>query len=253
MRGKCSHIMSYVQVFRCCIVYRLFFGSHLGLNIETIRIIKDKSNLKMIVQAITVLDRSVSLDAFKDFDHNCLDKKSNHGSLLVALLKSVIDDDETIQFNQYILNTFNCFRKSKEILIFNFSDWQKLDWKDKRSKLVLFDFLDGKYDSREYEQATEIEIVDEQKIEMEFNPDLLKIFPNVTEISIVFDPPRFSLSQFLSIIKNTSVKTVSMQFWKCPWQIRYSQSLQEKIINEYDMQNFDISFDDVSITIWQIL
>ena len=73
----------------------------------------DKSNLKMIIQALTVLDRSMSGDEFIDFNYKYLDRNSKHGSLLVALFNSTINNTNTIPINQYVQETFDCFRKSK--------------------------------------------------------------------------------------------------------------------------------------------
>ena len=232
-----------ITLCRChCIyiVYRLFFGDTVyGLNIETIRIMEDKSNLEMIIQAITTLDRSLSWDKLSDYNYKFLNRKSKHGSLLVELFNAVMNNNNTkIQFNQYILNTFNYFRKSKTKIIFNFSGWEKLDWKDKRSRLVLFDFLDGKYDENEYVENNKDEIVDEDNMEIEFNRDLLQIFPNVTEIVIDWYPPKFSLSHFLSVIKGIS----SVKITDNKWIFRYSESLKQKIINEYRNHGLNISF-----------
>ena len=232
-------------------IYRLFCGSRWSLNIERIRIMEDKSNLKGIVEAITALDSSISGVSWRDFNYNYLDTKSNHGSLLVELTNSVIDNNGTIKLNQYILNTFHCFTKSKTRLKFDFHEWAKLDWKDKRSSLVLFSFLEGNYDGREYQRGNEDEIVDENSMEMEFNPDLLKVFPNIKEILITSYPPKFSLSHFLSIIDTTSVKCVSIG--SQDWSARYSEDLKKKIINEYNSNNFKIPFEDREIKIEVIM
>ena len=126
-----------------------------------------KSNLEMIIQALTVLDRCVSFEQFKHFNYNYLDKKSGHGSLLEAIFNSVINNVKTMELNQYILNTFNCFRKSKTKLSFDFLGWKNLEWKDQRPRLALFHFLDGKYDS--YSWYIQDRIVDENDMEIEFD------------------------------------------------------------------------------------
>ena len=210
---------------------------------------EDKSNLKEIVQALTALDSSISGVSWRDCNYNHPDTKSNHGSLLVELTNLSVDNNTTIKLHQYISNTFDCFRKSKTRLKFDFHEWAKLDWKDKRSKLVLFQFLDC--DDREYEKGNEDEIVDENNMEIQFNPDLLKIFPNIREIIITSYPPTFSLSYFLSIIDNTSVDAVSIGSQE--WSARYSEDLKKKIINEYNSNNFKIPFEDREIKIEVIM
>ena len=214
-------------------LYRLFFGGHTALHITSIRIIEERANLENVVKILTILDNVISgmrVDVETD---------EGHGATLQALFDSVLNDRMVGRSGvnqQYILDTFECFRKNKEHLRF---DMHTLDYavKDRIFTDLLFDSLD--YFWRIHE--TNDQILVENDIKNLLNSQMLKIFPNVTKIEIIDGVPKFSLLKFLTGIKDTSITSVHMEKSAIT---KYNLDYKSQLIDSYQRENFKLDFID---------
>lgn len=219
----------YLLCLHVIILYRLFFGSARPINVESIRIMESLSNLESVIKAITVLHLLIS-------DVNTVDVPSGSGyaHILRGLFEYVLNETSGSEFDGYILSTFDCFRKTKQKVVlgppYKMRTGNKVvEDEDMCDLLMRFDYNDAGAEGW----------IDETNMRDIINPELLKVFPNVTEI-IVRQPQTFSLLKFLSVIKGTSIKSVLFQEITEDVLNTYDSAFGSKILEEYRNAKFAI-------------
>lgn len=190
-----------------------------------------KSNLETVFQAMSKLDVMISGTEYEN-----MDMSKDCERILRALFDHAIGNQPNIHFNQYILNTFNCYRAARQQIEIS----STITYAGTR---ILFDIDESGSDGVMFELGSR-HITDESKFKSRFNSELLKVFPNVTTIrfrrATLRGLPKFSLTQFLSVIKDTAIQHVCIE--QSYWCGHYTLDLKKEIIDKYEQANFKIDF-----------
>lgn len=222
-------------------IFRLFFGDNSfnkdPLNIISIGIIAQRSNLKTQVAALTVLDGIISDSLYG----NKIKKGSQYGGIIKALFES--NGGKQKKLNPYIYDTFQCFIDHKEKMEINMMTLDEYI-KDKQ----LLDLIAN--DLMEIKDKSDISLWISERKENLIKSRLFEIFENVNEIRIDVGLNRypFSLLSFLSNIENSSIKKVTIMSYIAFKPLSLSSSFNE-IRKKYKEKKYDIKIGGSSLTI----
>ena len=194
---------------------RLLFGSDVKLNISSIRIIETRSNLESVIRVITMLDMCISNNADASWKNWGVSEHEDDGKTLKALFKHATEEPVS---NQYIANTFDCFRKNKKALCIYYRSLYTAVPKQ-ISALLVGKLIEYRWKgSKEFDSEYAIRNSEENMATNALNDELFKVFPNVSTLILTTFRTRgilcesshfpFSLLKLLSIIKDTAVKHV---------------------------------------------
>ena len=224
-----------------CTSYRLFFGGEYPINISSIRILESRLNLEKMIGAMTVLDNCIS-----DNIHwaNTIDQyeSNKHSAKLKALFNYVLNNKLEKIYNQYIYNTFDCFRRNKKELIIDLWDLG-VHCKDQELSSLILCQLNEKHKKQQ---------IADDEISYCLHSRLFYIFPNVVKVVIERSHKyfnRLSLFGLISVIQNTNVREVRigahngwMQDDQSWIDVLYGSSMKEEIVDRFAKSNFTLQF-----------
>ena len=196
-------------------------------------ITKTSKNLNIIVTALSYFDNIIS----GNYDYYTAKQITDkHVSMLLGLFIHSLNGDEgkEMEFDDYILSTFQTFIHHKTKIILDLSFMAR----DKYTNAKIRDFI--MYPLRESCEKRD----ENDKINL-FKPCLLKIFKKVKAITLDITYFSISLVKLLSMIKCTSIQQVnvylddlkSSQEW-----ISSEWSSSEMLINLYRESHFTIQY-----------
>ena len=161
-------------------MFRLFFGSaadrytHWPLNVNTIRIIEDRSNLRKQVQAITKFDESITL-----INPPRIPANSDDGSIMLNIIKTSMGHQN--KYHEYVNDTFKCFMNNKKHIRLNVESL--VDWI--KDQVFLDLIIPIRHELNMYEYSSDISCwIDVDNNQNIMNPDLFKLFRNVKTMEI---------------------------------------------------------------------
>ena len=211
----------------------MFFGDgkvsdHLikGLEVLSIRLIKQCQNLQSVIKAISYLDNWTSLQIVHVSD----EKQQQYALALKEIFNYLTKSTAKPKFIPYIYDTFSCFANNKKSLGM---DLASIHWYIRNQNML--DILVRKNIKKGKENYPEINL----------NPDLLKIFKNVTSIQLNAEYYPISFLSLLSSIKGSGVVAIKIAFSSgFPWQrqLVIDDVKWQQITREYDNANFKITF-----------
>ena len=239
----CTCTCSYLFFFGYCkfvyiLLFRLFMGSTWrALHINSIRIMETALNFEEVISAITALDLLIS-----EFGRP---STYSHGQILSSLFNYILHGNLDKRFNKYIYDTFKLFTSNKQRIYIDFEDLDDYNENDD-GKLVnlLVHRLQAVHKIKEFDGAAKY------KTNM-YNTNILtqqflSIFPNLNYIRITASGIRkdftFSLSELLSSIKYTTVKTV--QITPSKEMKKLWESSSGILVEICQKENFSIIMDD---------
>ena len=222
-----------------------------GLNIDSIRLMESSTNLHKVISAITALDICISSGPNPS--------SYNHGKTLSSLFNYVLNDKLNKTLNQFIYDTFDCFRYNKRkiwIDLYELDKYNKRD--DGKSVDLIIHNLCGVIRSEDNE-------INMNDINM-LRPQLFKVFPNIDYIRISASNSRgtkdyiFCLSELLSLIEATSVNKVKIVTLKSAsndpqimkriaWTNKLWNASSRAIIESFANKNFNIGYEGIKLII----
>ena len=215
-------------------------NSRYGLNIDNIRLTENSANLHKIISAITALDICISSE------HH-IPSSYKHGKILSSLFNYILNDERNKNLNQFVYDTFDCFRYNKHQIRI---DLPKLDEYNNNDDGKLMDLIIYKLGGVIESADNEINM---NNINM-LKPQLFKIFPNIDYVYIntcnVYGDKEYviCLSQLLSLIVETSVNKVKiLAFSKSnsssSWINKLWNASSGSIIQSFTNKNFSIRYE----------
>ena len=235
----------------------MFFGYRGdGLNITSIRIIKNHLNLGQTISAITALDHILSRNVDK---HNQILKESNYGDIISHLFDYMLNDNPSNQefkLHPYVYDTFKCFANFKSDIDISLHDGRK--WvRDKKLLNLLFHGIVKAEIKRNTDKDGYVELENKNNL---IKPEFFRIFNNVEKIIIsasssIPDEGKFvypmNLLSLLNIISDTKVKKMQINVNKhkdigiCGWLGAIeSSSKWSTITNAYIDRGFQIELQE---------
>ena len=200
------------------ILFRLFFGSNVAMNVESIRIISNNLNLEKVIGAITALDNIISK---KINAANVIPSDSGYVDLLSVLFVYIVSGKKEKKWNEYIFDTFHSFVQNKiQINI----DIRKLAYNVKDEGLLNLIFYNLDIDNKDFENSSNL-------INL-IRPQIFKIFDNVQQITIRTEEYGFSLFGFLSLIENTKINKARIS----------GDWIKKEFVDKVSSTNFKLEF-----------
>ena len=182
----------------------MFFGSSdyfqdQPLNTTTIRLISDRVNLNKQIKAITAFDNVITLTNTPEISED-----AGHGFIIRKLVESL--KEKQYKFHPYVHDTFKCFcDNKKEIRI---TRYLAENVKDQ----ALSDVLIPELVQQEWYDEDDLSVwFGDNKTQNMINPMIFDLFQNLKEVYIYGEYHPFSLSSFLSMIQNTSIRKVTIE------------------------------------------
>ena len=206
-------------------------GEYAGsLHIKSIRLMETSQNFEKVISAMTALDILIS-DVL-------LPSTYKHGKIISSLFNHILNDELDQKFNPYIIETFKLFAANKQKI---YIDLCELDRYNKQDDGTLVNLIVNELKAFGYfDEYSECEM-NMGNINI-LKPQLFDIFKNVNYLEIhtdIYKGYLFSLTEFLSVIEDTTVNEVWIKggFMKQLWQ-----SSSAIFIETYAKKNFDISY-----------
>lgn len=200
------------------------------LNVTTIIIQSTSSNLQSLIGPLTTLDNILS----NDVRHNNIIRNNKKDASVLKHLFSVILSKKEYIGNKYILDTFNTFIMNKKRITISISKLHKFCKNEELSKLMFGNF------SRKAHREFYPECIEEENQNL-LNPDILKIFKNVTHLKINCEGHPFSFEYLLSLIKETKIKKIEIYAGTSHrWDKLKSSSAYDEIAKKYKKAKFII-------------
>ena len=225
-------------------VSRLFFGGFWYIKLESIYITKTNQNFKMIVTILSYFHSIISgAFNFEEISSQITDK---HVSLLNGLFSYNLDSKKSnheIEYDPYILSTFNSFTQSNKDMIINYYNL------DKENKSIVDLIMYQIEENDDYKH-----LPNDSSFTNLFKPQLLNIFTKTKSITLItndeFDifgnQRSISMVALLSIINNTTLQKVlilsfgsneSIQSWQTYlWSQSWSNLIHLYSASKYKVQ-----------------
>ena len=213
-------------------------GSTRSLHINSIRLMETSLNLRKVISAITAFDFMISEGAIPP-------KTYFHGKMLSSLFNYILNDKLDKKWNKYILKTFKLFiTNKKEIYI----DLRKLHTYNEKDDGTLVSLIVNELKTFSGYEDYMMNMENNENVNI-LTPQLLNIFDNINDVYIdtqdIFDENKnyiFSLAELLSVIADTTVKTVRIT-GRRKWMKKLWESSSGKLVKIYARKKFDISMD----------
>ena len=185
--------------------------------------------MEKLVTPCTILDQIISGNVYRS--NKIADNPEHFSTLELLFSYSLNPSFKKLNKNQYIFNTFDCFRKHKQEIIVSIG---ALDSYCLNKDLLSLLFT---------QIAADTDISDETQNLIK--PEVFVVFPNITELEIYCSSYSFSLLAFLSIIDGTKIDRVEIMDAYSSWLPSIKSSCRfVDICDEYEKANFKLQFDD---------
>eukprot|EP01084_Bolivina_argentea_P299460 516196_1 len=235
---------------------RLFMSGQFRLRIVSIRIIETSQNFERFLHTMYVFDAMISgVDSFAHavYHDGLVDVLSSDVSLLDKLISTALNStyQQTVDIDQYILDTFNLFRNKKTALTIHMLF---LDTNFPKISHFLMHSV-GKT-SRNGKSTEETKDIADNKLLNVLNTKILEIFPNLQQVEIntshtrynvifrEYNEYKFDLLSFLSSIESFKP---SITYGICAEdyyaiseeRFGYSEQRSQNWLNEIDQTTID--------------
>lgn len=229
-----------------------------ALHIRSIRVIQDGSrlNFEKIIQSITVCDQIIS----GTFGLEKIDSLDFYHVVLRTLFDHALGRDSSdVDLNKYVIDTFESFVENKTSV---WIDLERLNKNVAHDKLL--DLFLNERSVTNYWKPKIFNIRDDADYSNLINPVMLKVFKNVTELSIdtaaiikdsMYDYVCYSMSiiALLSVIKDTNLQRVIIRTSVVTlstygesytsWIEMLWNACSDDIIEKYKDEQYQISFE----------
>eukprot|EP01084_Bolivina_argentea_P297762 513035_1 len=229
---------------------RLFCGGYAPIDIESVRIIDTDKNFGIFIKSLALLDGMIN-GAFVEF----VDIKNINISLLYRLVEFVLHrekGDNKIQFDDYIIESFNIFRQNKQEI---FLDYYNLSRLDNTKNTKMRDLIMNDFETHKGKEADTKYLREESDLSNVIKSDFFSIFSNVKTIRISTQVEwTISLLALLNVIKSTNVENVIIKVCASrprdnptTWLKRLKlSSAFPSIVKKYNDAGFDIDLRDTT-------
>ena len=171
-------------------------------------------------------------------ENQILDNKT-HVALLKSLFSSVLSGQEYTG-NKYIWNSFKAFTLQKDEIKIHTGDLGDYCHNKGLLDMIMLDIERREYIRKEkkWVKYSGDKYADKNLLK----PEILSVFSNVKSLSLKCDYYPFSLDSLLLIMKDTKIKTVSIDGMAWVPDLAKLVSSSNDIVNRYSKNNFEMKF-----------
>ena len=168
----------------------LWFGGFHRIKLICLRLLATKQNFKEFVRCLAYLDTLMT-----GTQMNKLKSKKNDEFIIVNLIKYGLSKQTNVQFDEYILSSFEAFCRNKHEIIL---DLHRLQFANDKIRHLLLHPIEKDYQKRACDDFTNL-----------FRLKLLSLFPNAQSLIVdtSFIGP-LSMSALLSLISVSNLKKI---------------------------------------------
>ena len=236
--GKSDVQYIYLRCFNCCFLSAfpeedecLFFGGYYRMKLVCLRLLATHQNFQQFVRCCMYLDSMITGADMIDFKLN-----KNDRFVIDNLLKYALNKQSLIEFDEYIIESFNAFRQNRQEISLSLFFLERIA--DTESHKLLFYSAKKNQQQRQSDDFSNL-----------FRSELLSLFSGARVLTFKLAAYSFSIAALLQLITDSNLKEVVVSKGAKMWIDKAWQSEKAMLTNQYEQNGFDISFVDATCTL----